>query len=158
MQLTVQLEDRIDLFMQNISYQWLYIRQDRLTNYIVIYCRGLEKQVPSLSRAESHTQTHSHTHTHTHTSWEVAQCNLLLATEQLQWSRCRCSAAFKGISTAVMDGWVPLVQFIHSDPRRHRGDSNWWLQSLSSWRIFTFSCSQEFRRCEHNKSACWKEN
>ncbi len=81
----------------------------------------------------------SHTHTHARTHSEVAQCNLLPATEQLHWSRCRFSAAFKGISTAVMDGWVPLVQFIHPDPHRHPGDSNRWLQSLGSWRIFKFT-------------------
>lgn len=71
--------------------------------------------------------------THTNTHLEAAQYNL--ATEQ------------QAILTAVMDRWVPLVYFIHSDFCRHPEDSNWWLQSFRSWPFLNL-LESKFRECE----------
>lgn len=43
-------------------------------------------------------------------SWKLPNATICcMAIEQLQWSRCRFSAAFKDIQTVVRDGWMPRL-------------------------------------------------
>lgn len=139
-----------------LSMQSLFYLKPYTTWQVDLLCSYLwQRDYHSRNSQEIESQFLSPSLYLTHTQLEVAQCNLLPSTEQLHWSRCRFSAAFKGISAAVMDGWVTLVQFIYSDTppsivilRIQTGDFN----------HFYFMAHFEFRAREHNKSASWCED
>lgn len=65
----------------------------------------------------SWTVTHMHTN-----SWKLPSAAYIAGHCAAPLEQVHIQPVFKGISPAVMDGWVPPVQFIYSDLHRHPAD------------------------------------